>query len=44
MWENDLERDDIDSNIPFSKQDSKKSDNLDHRGDEIKFPERLSGI
>ncbi|OBS65775.1 hypothetical protein A6R68_05685, partial [Neotoma lepida] len=37
MWKNDLEREDTDSNIPFSKQDSKKSDYLYHCGDETKL-------
>lgn len=37
MGKNDLERDDIDSNIPISKQDGKKSDYLYHCGDETKL-------
>ncbi|NXW63182.1 SPRE1 protein, partial [Eurystomus gularis] len=37
MWKNDLERDDADSNIPFSKSDSKKSDYLYPCGDGTKL-------
>ncbi|XP_005638283.1 sprouty-related, EVH1 domain-containing protein 1 isoform X3 [Vulpes vulpes] len=37
MWKNDLERDDTDSNIQFSKPDSKKSDYLYSCGDETKL-------
>uniref|UniRef100_A0A8C5KR64 Sprouty protein with EVH-1 domain 1, related sequence n=1 Tax=Jaculus jaculus TaxID=51337 RepID=A0A8C5KR64_JACJA len=37
MWKNDLERDETDSNIPFSKPDSKKSDYLYSCGDETKL-------
>ncbi|XP_023383506.1 sprouty-related, EVH1 domain-containing protein 1 isoform X2 [Pteropus vampyrus] len=37
MWKNDLERDDTDSNIQFSKPDSKKSDYLYSYGDETKL-------
>lgn len=37
MWKNDLERDDTDSNIQFSKPDSKKPDYLYSCGDETKL-------
>ncbi|XP_049469262.1 sprouty-related, EVH1 domain-containing protein 1 isoform X2 [Panthera uncia] len=37
MWKNDLERDDTDSSIQFSKPDSKKSDYLYSCGDETKL-------
>lgn len=37
MWKNDLERDDTDSNIQFSKPDNKKSDYLYSCGDETKL-------
>ncbi|XP_010622945.1 sprouty-related, EVH1 domain-containing protein 1 [Fukomys damarensis] len=37
MWKNDLERDDADSSIHFSKPDSKKSDYLYSYGDETKL-------
>ncbi|EPY75397.1 sprouty-related, EVH1 domain-containing protein 1 [Camelus ferus] len=37
MWKNDLERDDTDSNIQFSKPDTKKSDYLYSCGDETKL-------
>ncbi|KAI5278698.1 Sprouty-Related, Evh1 Domain-Containing Protein 1 [Manis pentadactyla] len=37
MWKNDLERDDGDSSIQFSKPDSKKSDYLYSCGDETKL-------
>ncbi|XP_009003831.1 sprouty-related, EVH1 domain-containing protein 1 isoform X2 [Callithrix jacchus] len=37
MWKNDLERDDADSSIHFSKPDSKKSDYLYSCGDETKL-------
>ncbi|KAJ7404215.1 Sprouty-related, EVH1 domain-containing protein 1 [Pitangus sulphuratus] len=37
MWKNDLERDDADSNTPFSKSDSKKSDYLYPCGDGTKL-------
>uniref|UniRef100_G1SXC1 Sprouty related EVH1 domain containing 1 n=1 Tax=Oryctolagus cuniculus TaxID=9986 RepID=G1SXC1_RABIT len=37
MWKNDLERDDTDSNIHFSKPESKKSDYLYSCGDETKL-------
>ncbi|XP_036912002.1 sprouty-related, EVH1 domain-containing protein 1 isoform X2 [Sturnira hondurensis] len=37
MWKNDLERDDTDSNIQFSKPDHKKSDYLYSCGDETKL-------
>ncbi|OWK09284.1 SPRED1, partial [Cervus elaphus hippelaphus] len=37
MWKNDLERDDTDSSVHFSKPDSKKSDYLYSCGDETKL-------
>ncbi|KAM9644953.1 sprouty-related, EVH1 domain-containing protein 1 isoform 2-T2 [Trichechus inunguis] len=37
MWKNDLERDDVDTSIQFSKPDSKKSDYLYSCGDETKL-------
>ena len=37
MWKNDLERDDTDSSVQFSKPDSKKSDYLYSCGDETKL-------
>lgn len=37
MWKNDLERDDTDCNIQFSKPDNKKSDYLYSCGDETKL-------
>ncbi|TKC45623.1 hypothetical protein EI555_000927, partial [Monodon monoceros] len=37
MWKSDLERDDTDSSIQFSKPDSKKSDYLYSCGDETKL-------
>ncbi|KAM9201786.1 sprouty-related, EVH1 domain-containing protein 1 isoform 2-T2 [Dugong dugon] len=37
MWKNDLERDEVDTSIQFSKPDSKKSDYLYSCGDEAKL-------
>nr|XP_048709917.1 sprouty-related, EVH1 domain-containing protein 1 isoform X2 [Caretta caretta] len=37
MWKNDLERDEVDSNIQFSKSDNKKSDYLYPCGDGTKL-------